>query len=1377
MRQSMLGPFSSIVSEVTYRISLITRPIAVLAIPLLLIAGAFGANGLQAQTTDRIMRDVDQLKMQALANHLPQWANPGNDAGLAPAKQTMDGLTMVLAWSPEQEAGLKKLLADQQNPTSPDYHHWLTPAEFGERFGLSEQDIATLTQWLQSQGLHVNWVSPSRIFIGFSGTTAEVGQAFRTEVHLYEVNGVERLSVSSDPLVPVALAPAIKAIQGLYAIDEQPLSHFTEAQSASPELTISSGTNFITPADFQTIYDGLVSYSGYKRTIGIVGQSRTNPADFSNFEQQTASNFQNPTEIVPTAFGGVDPGPALTAPPGSGVSTGGQGEATLDVLRAGSVAPNANLLLVVATPASGGIGADAQYLVQTSPVPAQVMTISFGACESSAGPSGVTFWDTLFQQAAAEGISSFVSSGDAGASGCDTSFATPPANPSPNSPNYICSSSYATCVGGTEFNDTGDPSLYWNSSNGTNLASARSYIPEGGWNEPLNASLSPQAASSGGGVSTIIPTPSWQTGTGVPAARSGRYTPDIAFSSSCHDGYFGCFAAGGGSCVTQSNGSFYFVSFCGTSAAAPSMAGVAALLAEKMGRGVGNLNPELYQMAASAPQAFNDVTVATSGVTSCNINTPSMCNNSIPSSTGLNGGQPGYLVTTGYNEVTGLGSLDVQKFIDNYTGSIIAPTVTVSLSSSSITTAQPLTATVTVSSTSDTIIPTGSVTIIGGSYTSASATLAAGSATIQIPVGSLAAGNDRITANYTPDSSTSSVYSSATGANTVTVTAVPKIIPTVTATLSSSNITTAQSLTVSIGVNGGSGNGIPTGAVTLTSGSYSSAPVALTNGSATVNVLANSLPAGTDTLTVTYTPDTASSSIYFSASTVAPLTVTTAAKITPTLTVQPSPSNVPINQGFGVLATVNGGAGNQTPTGTATLTSGTYTSSFTLPANGSGLFNLAAGALPVGTDTLTVTYTPDATSFPIYNSASGSSTVAVVKVTPSVGLSQAGYNITTAQPLTVSVDVLNETGDQLPVPSGSVVLTSGSYSASAITLVLAQAKFTIPAGVLPVGTDTLTVTYTPDAAASSTLTSSSQSSSVVVTPVPIITPTVTVAPSSSSVSTASSLPVTITVSGGSGYPTATGTVTLSSGSYTSTSTALVAGSATITVPAGSLAAGMDMLTASYMPDAASSSTYTNAAGTNIVTVMARAFTISGTTVSILPGATSGNASTITIAPSGGFTGSVALTVAITSSPTGGQDSPTLTFGTTTPASISGSNAGTATLVITTTAPTTAGLAFPQHPMQHPGMPWYATGGATLACILLFGIPARRRSWRNLLGMIALLVALTGGAGACGGGGSGSGGGGGGGTGNLGTTAGSYTLTITGTSGSVTETGTVTLTVQ
>ena len=908
---------------------------------------------LRCQVPSRVTEEIDVSQMQVLPNHHPQWANPANEAGAVPADLKLGPLTMVLARSAEQEQAFIQLLADQQNPASPEYHRWLTPEQVGARFGLSQADIDAVSGWLTSQGLQVNWVSSSRMLINFSGTAADMNRAFQTEFRNYKVNGEERISVSSDPMIPQALAPVVTAVRGLYTVDERPQHQVRTVQLDAPENTSLSGNHYIAPADFTTIYDLPSGLTGAGFTIGIVGESRTNFGDFDTFRQRTLSTFPNPTEIVPTAYGGVDPGPALT----SGTAGGAQMEATLDVTRAGSVAPGAKLLLVTASAASGGIFVDAEYLVDTSPAPAQVMSISFGACELLAGSGATASWEVLFQHAAAEGISTFVSSGDSGASGCDADGGPPPANPQAISINYLCASGYVTCVGGSEFNDLANPSQYWSSSNGAGLLSALSYIPEGGWNDPLSSSSTTEVLSSGGGVSIYAATPAWQAGVGVPADRTGRYTPDISFSGSCHDGYFMCVAASGGTCITGTNGTFSFLAVCGTSASAPSMAGVAALLNQKLGTAQGSVNQSLYAMAASTPAAFHDITVATSGVTNCSLNTASMCNNSIPSQTSITGGEAGYLVGTGYDEVTGLGSLDVSSFINNY---------------------------------------------------------------------------------------------------------VTRFVP----------------------------------------------PLALT---------------------------------------------------------------------------------------------------------------------------------PSASS------------------------------ITVAQPLTVSVLVGAVSG--LATPTGSVALTSGSYSSGATAL-------------------------------------------------------------NSS------------------------------------------GSANINISAGVLAPGIDTLTATYTPDSSSSTLYASAVNTTSVTVVAPGFQISGSSVTVSKG--SAGTSTVTVTPSGGFTGNVALTAAITSSPSGAQYLPTLSFGTTSPVSITGSTAQTATLTISTTAATSGALVYP----VRPGSRWYASGGTALACILPFCVPMRRRGWRAVFGVLALLFALAGGMLACGGGGgSGGGGGGGGGGGISGTTSGAYTITVTATSGSTSATSTVALTVQ
>ncbi len=637
---------------------------------LMLVVGAAvaGLRPLRAQTRNRIAGQIDSARSQVLANHHPLWANPAHDAGPVPGDLKLSGMTLVLARTPQQEQAFTQFLAGQQNPASPEFHHWLTAAEIGRRFGLSPTDLDALRGWLESQGLHVTWVAPSSLFWGFSGTAASVSRAFQSELRYYNVNGTRRLSISADPRIPQALAGVIQSVRGLYQVDDRP-SHFARPQAAGPDYD-NAGGHYLTPQDFATIYNLPSNVSGAGATIGIVGWSRVDSADLEQFREKTGTSFRDPIEVVPTTFGGVDPGPAYTTAQLCGSCLGGQQEATLDVLRAGSVAQDANLLLVVSSPAgsSDGIGADAQYLIQTSPAPAQIVSISFGDCEANEGPSGVSYWNSLFKQAAAEGISVFVSSGDSGAAGCDDSFAAPPSTPGAVSPNYMCSSPYATCVGGTEFNDTVAPQAYWSTANNAALGSARGYIPEGGWNEPLSSGSTPQVAASGGGTSSYIAMPAWQQKViGAASLTSGRSSPDLAFASSCREGYFGCLAAAGTSCVSGNDGSYRFEILCGTSAGAPSMAGVAALLDEQMaGQAQGNLNPQLYSMEAAASQVYHDVTLASSGVANCDLSMPSTCNNSVPSLPSLTGAQPGYQIGPGFDAVTGLGSLNVQAFLSAY---------------------------------------------------------------------------------------------------------------------------------------------------------------------------------------------------------------------------------------------------------------------------------------------------------------------------------------------------------------------------------------------------------------------------------------------------------------------------------------------------------------------------------------------------------------------------------------------------------------------------------------------------------------------------------------------------------------------------------------
>lgn len=618
---------------------------------------------------DRVNAAADFGNKVQLGGHLPAWVRPrAQSAAKAVDLNAPMKLVITLQRDPAVQAAFEKLLADQQDRSSPLYHQWLTPQQIGDLYGPTQNDVDAVVSWLSAQGLTVESITPSRMQINVNGSTSVVANAFRTSFAYYKVGDEERLSAVSSPFLPAALAPVVLAIDGLTETISRPQHHvqavavpFSGHAQKSGDLSpqYSSGsTHYVTPGDFNTIYDlaSVVSGGNTGATIGpaaqhiaIIGRSRVAAGDISYFNSLFLGGTYNLNTIV--ASPGSDPGTT---------SNGDQGEATLDVQRVIGTAHGAQADLVVsASSGTDGVTLAMQYNVNTLLDP--IMSVSFGLCEANVSPSNITSMDTFFSQAAAEGIATFVSSGDSGAAGCDTSFTAPPASQT-ISPNYLCASSYVTCVGGTEFNDTANPSAYWSSTNtptGANgLESALSYIPEGAWNEP-GSSGSYIVAGTGGGVSSVITKPSFQTGTGVPA-DGHRDTPDLAFTSAGHDGYIGCLAYSGADCSTG-----YITVFSGTSAAAPGMAGIAALLNTKLGAKQGNLNPTIYRLAATTPSAFHDVTVTSSGVSGCANTTPSMCNNSTPgSASSLTGGAAGYLVTTGYDLATGWGSLDVANFLN-----------------------------------------------------------------------------------------------------------------------------------------------------------------------------------------------------------------------------------------------------------------------------------------------------------------------------------------------------------------------------------------------------------------------------------------------------------------------------------------------------------------------------------------------------------------------------------------------------------------------------------------------------------------------------------------------------------------------------------------
>jgi pseudomonalisin len=908
------------------------------------------------QTGDLVRDRVDVTQRVILSGHHPSWAVAANDAGAVPDDVTLGRLTLVLARTPQREAAFDQLLEDQQTVGSANYHHWLTPVEIGQQFGASSHDVAAIKNWLDSQGLNSVSVANAGDRIHFTGAASTVGSAFGAPLRYYRVKGERRISISSDPQIPKALAGIIKSVSGLYTLQAQPRYRKSNVQvEVGPDGEVCNGgvcENFIFPMDFATIY-GFGSFPilslGAGQTIAIVGRSRVYKPDVENFELQSALPKKDHVETIPPA--GTDPGPAK--------STGGcttpseicsdQEEATLDVTRATSIAPGATVKLVASASSAteDGVQIAVDYVIDTNPVPAKILSISFGACEATAGSPGVTMYDTLFKQAAGEGISVFAAAGDSGAAGCDQPFVTPPASQTA-SPNYICSSSYVTCVGGTEFNDP-PGSFYWNNGQ------AITYIPEGAWNEPDNDGK-PIVASGGGGASKFIPTPAWQVGTGVPAARTGRYTPDVAFSASAHDGYFGCLASAGtalnpSDCVVQSNGGFGFILFSGTSAAAPSMAGISAILNQSQNGAQGNLNPELYLLGADFYHSpFNDVTGASSGVADCDLHVPSMCNNSVPNTTDpLTAGLEGFLVGTGFDEATGLGSVRLGGLLQSWNGST---PLLLSSSPNPVDSSAQVTFTVTATGANGSV-PTGTVTFAADGAALGKSTLNANGVAAFTTAVPLAVGTHTITATYSGDSKNPAAKS---------LPLIETVINTTTGTATSVTLTSGANpspLGPVIFTADVFGNN-PTNTVTFLDGAVpiGSQPLAGSSGQAVFYAFA--LQAGRHSITALYGGDANNQSSN------SPVLLQVMTATTTTLLGTSAPVAFP-GDSVTFTATVQSSSIN-TPTGTVTFKDGT-TFLATLGLS-SGSASFTSSTLAVGSHAIIAFYSGDA-----FDSASTSKTI------------------------------------------------------------------------------------------------------------------------------------------------------------------------------------------------------------------------------------------------------------------------------------------------------------------------------------------------------------------------------------------------------------------
>lgn len=638
------------------------RRAAILAATLALCA-PLGALAQITPVRPRVTDRVNTSQLTALTGNTHPLARAQFDRGAAPADLPMNRIMLVLKRSPEQEAALQDLLVQQQTIASANFHKWLTPDQFGQQFGPADADIQAVTSWLASFGFQSIKVSRGRTVIEFSGTASQVESALHTPIHQYVVNGESHWANANEPQIPAALAPVISGVVSLHNFRAKPASArsgskgtVTVAPGEKPQVNLQGGGHALGPADFNTIYNIGPTMTGSGATIGVIADSNINVQDVADFRTLFGMSTANLPQII---LNGPDPGVVPGSP--------AEGEAVLDATWSSAVAPAATVDLVVSEDTNSVQGTDlsAVYIVDNNLT--DVMIESFSACEAFfSGNAG--FYSGLAEQAAAQGITFLVASGDGGPDSCDDPN-VPPAT-TPASVNILASSWYTMAVGGTMFNDTASPSTYWGSP-GTNGESAKSYIPENVWNESCTvvSSTCPGIGlwSSGGGQSTIFAKPPWQTGVaGIPSANS-RFLPDVALTAADHDGYIVCMDA---SCNGSSKSFFIF---SGTSASVQSFGGIMALVVQKVGR-VGIANFTLYNLAhtqQTAGTSCNGSNILPSAPPAggCTFNDITSGNTNIP-------GETGFAAGTGYDEATGLGSVNVTNLVNNWSTAITRGTTT-----------------------------------------------------------------------------------------------------------------------------------------------------------------------------------------------------------------------------------------------------------------------------------------------------------------------------------------------------------------------------------------------------------------------------------------------------------------------------------------------------------------------------------------------------------------------------------------------------------------------------------------------------------------------------------------------------------------------------
>jgi subtilase family serine protease len=647
------------------------------------------AVGAPAQVRNRIKQNIGDTEPVMISARHPL-ARAEFDQGRVEGSLRINRASMVFKLSPAQQADLVKLLAEQQDPRSPNYRKWLTPEQYGARFGMSDSDLAQVSSWLKSQGLTVDGFSRGRTQVFFTGSASQVESAFHTQFNRYLVNGQTSVANAVEISVPEAIAGMVQGLRGFENFRPQPRVHAVKPNFTSHQ----TGNHFVAPGDFATIYNVPAALDGTGQTIAVVGQTDINFSDIDAF--RTAAGLPARTTGASANFQKI-----LITGGGAGFNDGDEVEANLDVEWTNAVAKKATILYVFAgaNSTTKNVFDSLAFAIDNNLAP--VISISYGNCEAKL-TGFVNILQQEAQQANSQGQTITAASGDSGAGDCEASTASSATHgPAVDAPGSVPE---VTAIGGTEFtgdaagavtgappNTTAGATSFWGGTTSTtdNLASALSYIPETTWNDTTQSIAAGGGLSAtGGGKSAVFSKPSWQVGTGVPS-DAARDVPDVSLGASPnHDAFLICsqsFFAGKtpavNSCTTgfRASDGMSLAAVGGTSVGAPAFAGIVALLNQKTGsNGLGNINPTLYSLAASTPAAFHDIKTGDNKVP---------CT---PGSTGCPTAAPfqfGFSAGEGYDLVTGLGSVDVTNLTNAWAG--LTPTPDFSLFGASATAAAP----------------------------------------------------------------------------------------------------------------------------------------------------------------------------------------------------------------------------------------------------------------------------------------------------------------------------------------------------------------------------------------------------------------------------------------------------------------------------------------------------------------------------------------------------------------------------------------------------------------------------------------------------------------------------------------------------------------